>query len=380
MTYIHQLTDWPVFEWAQDLLGDKLASVRHRQGRLLGRFESLGGSLPAQAQLRSLTDEAVRSSRIDGHALDEDQVRSALSNRLSPDSHGPNHGAGAGTGARAGAEDTEGAKGAAGVLLDSTEHFDEPLTEDRLYGWHRSLFPADKNDLAKKQVGCWRNDRSGPMRVMAGPKGRERIQFQAPSAKLIDGEIQSFLEWFNGDYELDGVLKAGVAHLWFVTIHPFTRGNGRIARTITDLTLARSENTSKRFYSLSAQMLEERDHYYGILEATQKGRLDITDWLVWFLDCLDRAFERAEASAADLLTKGKFWQVHAGKEFNERQIHILDSLLNETDRRITSSEWAKLGGCSQDTASRDINDLLGRGVLARGEAGGRSTGYFLGEV
>jgi Fic family protein len=264
------------------------------------------------------------------------------------------------------------------MILDATEKYDQPLTAERLFGWHAALFPAGFSGIRKITVGNWRTEAAGPMQVVSGPLGRERVHYQAPAAALLDREMGAFLDWFNSNpHSPDPVLKAGIAHLWFVTIHPFEDGNGRIARAVTDAQLARSEKSAQRFYSMSAQIRQERNAYYDILEATQKGDLDITAWLEWFLACLDRAFDGAETILGSVLQKAEFWNAHAGESFNERQRTVLNRLLDGFEGKMTSSRWATLTKSSQDTASRDIDDLLARKVLIKDDAGGRSTSYSL---
>jgi Fic family protein len=367
-TYIHELKDWPRFHWNGKGLAELLGAVRHRQGRLLGRMEGLGLKLRAEATLRSLTEEVVKSSEIEGEVLNRDQVRSSLARRL-----------GVEIGALTPAD--RNVEGIVEMILDATENYSEPLTAARLFGWHAALFPTGYSGVKKITVGAWRSADAGPMQVVSGPIGRERVHFEAPVAGKLDREIKTFLKWFNGDDEgIDPVLKAGVAHLWFVTIHPFEDGNGRIARAITDQQLARSEKSAQRFYSMSAQIRQERKAYYGILEATQKGDLDITPWLEWFLHCLDRAFGGAEAILGTVLLKAKFWKTHAGESFNDRQRLIINRLLDGFEGKLTSSKWATLAKTSQDTASRDIDDLLKRKILNKDAAGGRSTSYSLVET
>jgi Fic family protein len=266
------------------------------------------------------------------------------------------------------------------MMLDATQRYQAPLDEERLFGWHGSLFPTGRSGLHKIAVGAWRTDAAGPMQVVSGAMGRERVHYQAPSAKRLSGEMRRFLKWFNANGEADLVLKAGVAHLWFVTIHPFEDGNGRIARAVADLLLARSEKSRERFYSMSSQIRTERNDYYAILESTQKGDLDITPWLSWFLGCLGRAVDGAETMLASVLDKARFWEGHGRQPFNERQRAILNRLLDGFAGKLTSSKWAKLAKCSQDTASRDIDDLIARGVLLKEAGGGRSTSYSLAPV
>lgn len=376
MIYIHEQDDWPGFHWDDKALSARLAEVRHRQGRLVGRMEALGFALRSEAVLRTLTQDVLKSSEIEGENLDREQVRSSIARRLGMD-----------VGALTPADrDVE---GVVEMMLDATQGFQKPLTAERLFGWHASLFPTGRSGLSRINVGKWRDDKAGPMQVVSGPLGRERVHYEGPAATRIDKEMGSFLEWFETDPvlgaspdalpvpALDPVLKAGVAHLWFVTIHPFEDGNGRIARAIGDMMLARSEKSPQRFYSLSTQIRQERGVYYDRLEATQKGDLDITLWLDWFLGCLDRAFDGAEGILAQVLAKARFWEQHQGVSFSDRQRDILNRLLDGFDGNLTSSKWAKIEKCSPDTALRDINDLIARGILVREPGGGRSTSYML---
>jgi Fic family protein len=363
-TYIHELKDWPKFTWSQDRLTKKLVAVRHRQGRLLGRMEGLGFNLRNEATLQSLTEEVVKSSAIEGEVLNENQVRSSIARHLGID-----------IGALAPAE--RHVEGVVEMILDATEKYTEPLTDQRLFGWHSALFPTGRSGIRKISVGAWRDDKSGPMQVVSGPEGRQRVHYQAPDAPRLAQEMEDFLKWFNTENGLDPVLKAALAHLCFVTIHPFDDGNGRIARAITDMALARSEYCAQRFYSMSAQIEQERNAYYDILESTQQGDLDITPWFVWFLGCLDRALEGAESISARILKKDAFWKADACAQLNARQIKVLNRLLDGFEGKLTSSKWAKLAKCSQDTAGRDIDDLIKRGILIKDAAGGRSTSYSL---
>lgn len=368
VVYIHKLTAWPEFRWNQGRLAEKLYSVHHRQGRLIGRMEALGFKLRAEATLETLTVDVIKSSEIEGEILDRNQVRSSIARRLGMD-----------IGALTPAD--RNVEGVVEMMLDATQKFAEPLTGERLFGWHASLFPTGRSGMIKIKVGAWRDDTTGPMRVVSGPIGRERVHYEAPAAGRLDPEMKVFLDWFNKvDDPAALVLKAGVAHLWFVTIHPFDDGNGRIARTITDLTLARSEKSAQRFYSMSAQIREERKAYYDILEATQKGGLDITPWLEWFLGCLERAFNGAETILAIVMIKAHFWETHRELSFNKRQRLVINRLLNGFEGKLTSSKWAKLAKCSQDTALRDIEDLVARAILVKDPARGRSTSYSLAEI
>jgi Fic family protein len=362
--YIYECKDWPRFHWNRERISALLVDVRHRQGRLIGRMEGLGFQLRAEAVLHSLTEEVLKSSEIEGENLDRDQVRSSIARRLGIDIGG----------LTPADRDVE---GVVEMMLDATQKFDRPLTARRLFDWHAALFPTGRSGMSKIRVGAWRDDRNGPMQVISGPIGREHIHYEAPPAARLRDEIKSFLDWFEKDASDDLVLRAGVAHLWFVTIHPFEDGNGRIARAIADMVLARSERSPQRFYSMSAQIRQERKAYYEILETTQKGDLDITRWLEWFLACLGRAFDSAEMILAAVLLKARFWERFAAVSFNDRQRKIVNRMLNGFEGKLTSSKWAKLARTSQDTALRDIEDLVGKRVLAKEAAGGRSTSYSL---
>ena len=363
-TYIHQLKGWPKFRWNDQQLAAKLAAVRHHQGRLIGRMEGLGFKLRAEAILPSLTEEVIKSSEIEGEVLDRDQVRSSIARRL---------------GMQAGGIATvdRNVEGVVEMMLDATQKFDLPLTDERLWTWHAALVPTGHGNMKKIVVGVWRNDKDGPMQVTSGYLGRERVHYEAPAAGHLENEMRAFLEWFNGRGTLDPVIEAAIAHLWFVTVHPFDDGNGRIARAIADMALARSEKTPWRFYSMSTQIRAERKAYYDILEATQKGDLDITAWLDWFLGCLDRAFDRAEITLSAVLAKARFWEDNGEARLNDRQRLIVNRLLDGFAGKLTSSKYAILTKCSQDTASRDIDDLIRQGILAKDPGGGRSTSYAL---
>jgi Uncharacterized conserved protein len=362
--YIYDLPDWPKFRWNREVLSQRLATLHFKQGRLIGRMETLGFSLRAEAVLRTLTLDVLKSSEIEGEVLDKEQVRSSVARRLHMD-----------IGALPSID--RNVEGVVEMILDATQNYDKPLTKERLFAWHASLFPTGASDMRKIRVGTWRDDAEGPMVVASGPIGRERVHFEAPAVDRIEREMEAFLEWFNNDDGTDLVLRAGIAHLWFVTIHPFEDGNGRIARAIADMTLARSEQSPRRFYSMSAQIRNERPAYYGGLEETQKGTLDITSRLEWFLECMDRAIEGAEETLGSVLRKTRFWETHAGASFNDRQRLILNKLLDGFEGKLTSSKWAKLTECSQDTAWRDILDLVNRHILTKDPAGGRSTSYSL---
>ncbi len=363
-TYIHEQTRWPRFGWDHARVAARLVDIRHRQGRLIGRMEGLGFQLRAEAVLNTLTEDVLKSSEIEGETLDRDQVRSSIAHRLGLDIGGltpaDRH-----------------VEGVVEMILDATQNYAEALTARRLFAWHAALFPTGHSGISKIRVGGWRDDTKGPMQVVSGPIGKERVHYEAPLAERLRDEMRKFIEWFEKDNSTDLVLKAGVAHLWFVTIHPFDDGNGRIARAIADMVLARSEETSQRFYSMSTQIRQERKTYYEILEATQKGDLDITRWLEWFLDRLGCAFEQAETILAAVLGKARFWDRFAKAEFNPRQRNIVNQLLNGFEGKLTSSKWAKLAKCSHDTALRDIEDLIKKKVLVKDAGGGRSTSYSL---
>ncbi len=368
--YIYELPGWPKLNWDQERLANALASVRHRQGRLLGRMEALGFPLQQEAVLQTLTEDVLTSSDIEGEKLDPGQVRSSIARRLGIDIGGVEP------------ADRQ-VEGVVDMMLDATRNYDTPLTAQRLFGWHASLFPTGRRGMRKLRAGAWRDDSTGPMQVVSGPVGRERVHFEAPAADRLNREMKAFLGWFNegsGKADLDDVLKAGLAHLWFVTIHPFDDGNGRIARAIADLTLARSEHSSQRFYSMSAQIRQERNAYYEILERTQKGRLDVTPWMEWFLACLGRAIDGAQTTLAAVLHKARFWQAVRDVPINDRQRLVLNRLLDGFEGNLTTSKWATIAKVSSDTALRDIVDLLERGLLVRNPGAGRGTSYSLSEV
>lgn len=364
MSYVHELAGWPNFRWDEKHISKTLGPVRHHQGRLLGRLEALGFDLRTEAALQTLTEEVVKSSEIEGEILDRDQVRSSIARRLGLEEGG------------LGPVDRN-VEGVVEMMLDATESWSQPLTAERLFGWHAALFPTGRTGINKITVGAWRTEKAGPMQVVSGYAGKERIHFEAPKATRLEHEMGTFLEWFKAKQDIDLVLKAAIAHLWFVTIHPFEDGNGRIARAIGDMALARSEGTSQRFYSMSSQIRQERKDYYDILERTQKGDLEITAWLDWFLACLNRAFAGADVTLASILSKARFWDAIKGEAFNERQQTMLNKLLDGFHGNLTSSNWAIITKVSQDTASRDIDDLVKRNVLSKDAGGGRSTSYSL---
>lgn len=365
--FIYKKSDWPDFRWDHAEVAEKLADIKYKQGYLAGSMRGVGFPLQAEASLRTLTQEVLKSSEIEGEFLNPDQVRSSIARKLGMDIAGL-------------VPSDRNVDGVVEMMLDATQNYDSPLTNERLFRWQASLFPGGWSGMYKVEVGRWRtNSRDDPMQVVSGPLGRERVHFQAPDSDHIDDMMCMFMDWFNGVQSIDPVLKAAVAHLWFVTIHPFDDGNGRIARAIADMQLARSDNNAQRFYSMSAQIRNERNAYYDILEATQKGDMDITPWILWFLDCLARALETTNDLLQGILKKASFWDQYASAPLNERQIKILNMLFDGFEGKLTSSKWAKINKCSQDTAGRDINDLIGRGILIKAPEGGRSTSYLLRE-
>ncbi len=360
--YIWEQAAWPKLVWQDAAIAAPLAAVRYVQGRLVGRMETLGFKLREEAVLQTLTQDVVKTSEIEGEQLDPAQVRSSIARRLGID-----------IGALAPTERY--VEGIVEVMLDATGCYQETLTADRLFGWHSALFPTGRSGMTRLWVGQWRDDSAGPMQVVSGPIGRERVHLMAAPAARVDADMHAFLVWFNEPGPTDPVIKAALAHLWFVTIHPFDDGNGRIARAIADLALARSEGSPQRFYSMSAQIWAERTAYYDQLERTQKGGLDVTDWLVWFLACLQRAIHGAKDVLAAVMTKARFWERAGTVALNARQIAVLNRLLDGFEGKMTSSKWAAIAKCSQDTANRDITLLMEAGLLRKGVGGGRSTHY-----
>lgn len=362
--YIWELPEWPSFRWNADKLAKPLATAHLKQGRLLGRMERLGFGLQAEAELQATTEEAVKNAEIEGEILDRQSVRSSIARRLGiPD-------------AALGAQDRR-VEGIVEMTLDATRNYAAPLTPERLFAWQAALFPTGRSGLHRVKVGAWRDDANGPMQVVSGPIGREVIYYQAPPATRIEAEMQAFLAWFNVPPAIDGLLHAAIAHLWFVTVHPFEDGNGRIARALADMSLARSENSPQRFYSLSGQIRRDRSGYYGSLERTQKGSLDVTARLLWFTECFSKALDEAERACANVLQKAEFWHRHALTPLNERQRTILNRFLGDFEGKLTARKWAAIGKCSTPTAQRDIKDLVDRGVLVRNEGGSKNTSYSL---
>ncbi len=361
---IHEKAGWPGFTWGGDSLGFALAEVRNRQGRLLGRMESLGFELRNEASLTVLTSDVVKTSAIEGEVLNPDEVRSSIARRLGLDNAGL---------PRAGRD----VEGVVEMMLDATQHFESALSQARLFDWHASLFPTGRNAMGRLTVGAWRTGESGRMQVVSGPVGRERVHFEAPDADRLDAEMARFIDWFNTPASIDPVLKAGLAHFWFVTIHPFEDGNGRVARAIADMALARADGTKQRFYSMSSQIESERKDYYLQLESAQRASMDITDWLAWFLACLGRAIDSAGNPLASVLRKARLWQHINPRPVNDRQRLVINRMLGDFKGFLSTSKYTKLAGCSADTALRDVRELLGRGILVQNPGSGRSTSYRL---
>jgi len=362
--YLWGKPDWPTFSWDETSLSSQLAHVSREQGRLLGKMEALGFDLRSEAHLRTLTEDVVKSSEIEGEKLEPDQVRSSIARRLGMDVGGL-------------VPADRYVEGVVDMMLDATGNYSQALTEERLFAWHASLFPTGRSGMTEIRAGHWRDDSSGPMQVVSGPVGKEKVHYVAPSADRIPDEMAKFLCWFERPGDMDPLLIAGLAHLWFVTIHPFDDGNGRIARAVADMALARSEKTGQRFYSMSAQIRKEHKAYYDTLEWTQKGGLDVTGWQKWFLNCLLRAIEGAQETLSTVLQKARFWERFAKEPLNERQIKVLNKLLDGFEGKLTTSTWAKIAKCSQDTAYRDVLDLIDRGALQKDPGRGRSTSYSL---
>ena len=362
--FIHQQDNWPSFTWKTDEFVNLLSEVRNLQGRLLGRMEALGFELRNEATLETLTLDVLKTTEIEGEILNPDQVRSSIARQLGMEIAGS-------------VESDRSVDGIVEVMMDATQNCFNPLSTDRLFDWHAALFPTGRTGMYKITVADWRKDTTGPMQVVSGPMGKEKVHYQAPESSLLETEMNSFLNWFNDKGTTDLVIKAAVAHLWFVTIHPFDDGNGRIARALTDMLLAQSDQSQQRFYSMSAQIRVERKQYYEILEKTQKGNLDITIWIKWFLNCLINTLKSTDTVLERVLFKAEFWNKHARTVINERQKKLLNRVLDGFDGKLTSSKWAKIAKCSKDTAIRDINDLISKDILQKEGAGGRGTNYEL---
>jgi Fic family protein len=362
--YIHELPDWPAFRWDGAVLAPALAKTHALQGHVLGRMASVGFDLRTDAHLETMATDVLRTSAIEGEVLDPAQVRSSLARRLGLDVHGT-------------PRVDRHVDGVVAMLLDATRNCNTKLTADRLFGWHAALFPTGRSGMLSILTGQWRDDSTGPMQVVSGPMGLERVHYQAPDAKRLKKEMAAFLRWVNSKDTLDPLLKAGLGHFWFVTLHPFEDGNGRMARAVADLLLARADGSPQRFYSMSTQILKERKTYYALLERSQRGTMDVTEWLSWFLACLQRALLASEEMLSSVLGKHRFWQTHAKTLFNARQVKVLNKLFEGFEGHLTSSKYAKLTKTSQDTAARDLADLVTKKVLKKGKAGGRSTHFVM---
>jgi Fic family protein len=362
--FIYQMDNWPNFSWRINEFIILLSEVRNLQGRLLGRMESLGFDFRNEAALETLTLDVLKSTEIEGEILNPEQVRSSIARKLGMEIAGS-------------VESDRNVDGMVEMMIDATHNCFKPLTAVRLFDWHAALFPTGRSEMHKITVADWRKDTAGPMQVVSGAMGKEKVHFQAPDSSLVKTEMNRFLDWFNKKADIDLVIKAAVAHLLFVTIHPFDDGNGRITRALTDLLLAQSDKSTQRFYSMSAQIRLERKQYYEILERTQIGNLDITEWINWFLTCLINALKSTDTVLNRVLFKADFWNKHAKTIINERQKKLLNKILDGFDGNLTSSKWAKIAKCSKDTAIRDINDLISKNILQKEEAGGRSTNYEL---
>lgn len=362
--YLYNNQNWPIFEWNSEKLLPLLAYVRNRQGKLIGKMGALGFELQNEANLEILTIEILKSTEIEGEFLDREQVRLSIARRLGLDISGLVY-------------SERNVDGIVDLILDATKKYDKELTKERLFSWHASLFPAGQSGMNKIMTGNWRDDSTGPMQVVSGALGKEKVHYQAPPANQLENEMRIFFDWFNLEQHVDPVLKADIAHLWFVTLHPFEEGNGRISRALSVMLLARSDEQSYRFYSMSSQIRKERNSYYDILEKTQNGSLDITNWLEWFLNSLLHSIENSEKLLENVIYKHEFWLQHSNVLINDRQLQLLNMLMDDFEGVLNTTKWAKIGKCSQDTALRDIQDLIEKGILAKSVKGGRSTNYEL---
>lgn len=363
--WIHEYKDWTKFTWNANAIASKLSDIRYRQGFLLGKMHSIGFNLRQTASLATLTSDIVKSSAIEGENLSTEAVRSSVARRLGID-------------IKTNIQASRDVEAIVEMMLDATQNFSTPLTKDRLFDWHAALFPTGRSGLHHIKTGDWRTLESGPMQVISGPVGREKIHFQAPDADRLENEMQIFFDWFEKDNDIDQILKAGIAHFWFVTIHPFEDGNGRIARAIGDMALARADQTQNRFYSLSTQIESERKHYYLELEKQQRSSPDITRWLDWFLSCLGRAIASAEVTLGNVFFKAQLWNKINQKNLNDRQCFIINQMMEDDFKgHINTSKYAKLAKCSNDTALRDINDLKEQEIFIQNPGKGRSTSYSL---
>ncbi len=343
--YIHQNNDWPNFKWDNDTLLPHVSKARDLQGRLIGKMEGIGFELREQAVLETITEDIVKSSEIEGELLNPEEVRSSVARRLGMEISGL-------------PDTSRDVEGVVEMMLDATQQFENPITKDRMCGWHAALFPTGRSGMHKITVGEWRGDKDGPMQVVSGPMGKEKVHYIAPKSKRLEEEMNQFIEWFNTDKSMEAVIKSAIAHLWFVSIHPFDDGNGRIARTIADNQLARADRTNQRFYSMSAQILNSKKGYYNILESTQKGSMDVTQWLVWYFERLTEALEATNQTLSKILIKAKFWEIHKTTQLNARQVEMINNLQGNFIGKLHSSKWAKITKVHRDTARKDIQDLI----------------------
>jgi Fic family protein len=362
--YIHQKEDWPNFYWKQESILELLSDVRNKQGRIMGRMEAFGFNGQQAVMLKNLTIDVVKTSEIEGEQLKENEVRSSIARRL-------------GIAIEDKVKVSRSVEGIVEITLDASMHFETTLTKERLCNWHAALFPAGRSGMHKITVGNWRKDDKGPMQVVSGAMGKEKIHFEAPESLILENEMNAFLFWFNNEQTIDPVIKAALAHFWFITIHPFDDGNGRIARVIADMQLARSDKSTQRFYSMSAQIREQRNEYYNMLEKCQQGTMDITAWMKWFLKCLQNALNTTTEMLSDVLVKSNFWDQHRDKNLNVRQKNMLHKLLDGFEGKLNTSKWAKINKCSTDTALRDIQMLIALDILIQLEGAGRNTAYKL---
>lgn len=362
--YIYQQHDWPNFKWDSNAIIYPLAAVRHLQGNLTGKMEALGFRLRNEAALETLAIEVTKTSEIEGQILDLDQVRSSIAIKLGIEIFGL-------------MPSDRNVDGIVEMMLDATQNYENPMTTDRLFGWHSSLFPSGRSGMYRIVTGNWRDDSTGPVQVVSGALGKERVHFQAPPAVEINKEMNAFLVWLNQRTDEDPILRSAIAHIWFITIHPFEDGNGRIARALSEMLLTRSDNSPRRFYSMSSQIRADRKKYYDTLEKTQMGSLDITEWLLWYLKCLEGALQSSEVIMLKIFNKHRFLGKLASESLNDRQRLMINKLLDDFQGNLTTSKWAKIARCSQDTALRDIQDLVNRNILQKNSSGGRSTSYVL---
>ena len=366
--YIWQNPAWPEFRWDSDAILKSLGELRFHQGALFTRMKDLGFDIRLQAQAEILIEEALKTSEIEGEILGPKSVRSSVAKRLGlPD-------------AGLMVSRNEKADGLVDILLDATMNYSRELSPEILYGWHAALFPTGYSGFHKLLIGAFRNDADGPMQIVSGPIGREKVHYEAPGAGQIHHEIRAFLSWWQTSFnKMDGIIRSAVAHLWFVAIHPFEDGNGRLARTLTDMALAQDENLSTRFYSLSAQIMSERDDYYRLLEITNKGDGDITEWLLWYTQCMTRALLRSELLLKNILQKARFWKRHAQTELNQRQMKVVNLILEKGpggfEGGMKNQKYAGIAHTSRATAQRELADLVKKEVFVKNPGGGRSVSY-----